>query len=56
MSVETHDLELISDFIEGGYTPVCSCGWEGKRHGALDDAHEEWTDHCDVVFMEATDE
>lgn len=54
MSVETHDLELISDFIEGGWTPVCSCWWEGRTHDVVEDARDEWENHCDVVFMEAT--
>lgn len=62
MSVENHDLELMSDFIEGGWTPGCSCGWLGRcqrsedTHEAVEAATDEWENHCDVVFMEATTE
>lgn len=48
-------MELGSDFIEDGWTATCSCGWESQeRHDAPADAVDEWENHCDVVFMEAT--
>lgn len=50
-----HSLELVSDFTEDGYTPQCSCGWEGKRWDLMVDAGDEWENHCDAVFMEATE-
>lgn len=54
MSVTQHDAEIQSDFIEGGYTAHCSCGWGGERCETMAEAMEEWEDHCEVVFIEAT--
>ena len=49
-----HDLELDEDFIDGTWTGLCSCGWESQPRNAEADAIEDFSNHCDVVFMEAT--
>ncbi|MGH9151339.1 MAG: hypothetical protein ACRD03_02810 [Acidimicrobiales bacterium] len=34
----------------------CTCGWEsGREHGSYEEAEDTWENHCDVVFMEATE-
>lgn len=54
MTTEHHDLALTSDFLIGGYTANCSCGWESKQQATMTKARNEWENHCDQVFMEAT--
>lgn len=49
-----HDLALDDGSLDGGIVAVCSCGWDGDQHDNTEDAVEEWENHCDVVFMEAT--
>lgn len=50
-----HDLMIGQDFIDGTWTAGCSCGWESDERNAEADAIDDWENHCDVVFMEATD-
>ena len=39
----------------GSYTSECSCGWESQtKRNSVEDAIDDWENHCDVVFMEAT--
>jgi len=54
MGLYAHVLSIESGFIEGGYTPHCDCGWVGLLADTSEEAIEEWGDHCDAVFMEAT--
>ena len=57
MSVETHVLsEFESDFLEDGVIAWCSCGWSSPRKADQESASDAWDDHCDQVFMEATEE
>lgn len=49
-----HVLQLQRGFLEDGVLACCSCGWDGDQHDNDEDAIEEWENHCDVVFMEAT--
>jgi hypothetical protein len=52
---EIHDFEYESDFLEGGLRAACSCGWSAREvREDLMEAHEDWDNHCDQVFMEAT--
>jgi hypothetical protein len=53
-AAQTHDLELDEDFVDGTWTAECSCGWESAERNAEADAIDDWENHCDVVFMEAT--
>ena len=52
-----HVLCYVRDFLLDGIVAGCSCGWEGHlRFDYMEqvDAADEWGDHCDSVFMEAT--
>lgn len=49
-----HVLIIGQDFVDATYTAECSCGWEGDERNAEADAIDDWENHCDVVFMEAT--
>lgn len=52
---EEHVLVIDQDFLGGRYTASCSCGWESRYdHKARSRAVDDWDNHCDVVFMEAT--
>jgi hypothetical protein len=53
-AAETHEMDLEEDFIDGTSTAECSCGWESAERNAEADAIDDWENHCDVVFMEAT--
>lgn len=53
--VGEHMLIMGNDFTTGQWCAECSCGWEGLRqHDDQEGATDEWENHCDVVFMEAT--
>jgi hypothetical protein len=53
MSVEEH--EFWHDVpIHGPIQAHCSCGWTCDAEDDFD-ALDRWENHCDVVFMEATD-
>ena len=52
---ETHDLELCSNFVSGGWTAWCSCEWESDPHHTTAEATAAWEMHCDAVFAEACD-
>jgi hypothetical protein len=54
VSVEVHDLEVVSDFLIDGWTPVCSCDWEGPTFHTSAEAVAAWEMHCDAVFEETT--
>ena len=30
--MSTHSVEIVSDFIVGGYSADCSCGWSSERY------------------------
>lgn len=50
-----HVLFYVRDFLSPGYRAECSCGWLGREeHDTEGVAADEWGNHCDVVFMEAT--
>ena len=54
---EHHDFLIgQSFFADEPYSvlPECSCGWEGRGTESVEDAQEQWENHCDVVFMEVT--
>lgn len=49
-----HTLIYDQDFL-GTWQACCSCGWESsRRHETEAEAVEDFDNHCDVVFMEAT--
>ena len=53
MSAVEHDLYLTDAFSE--YFVECSCGWKGSKGFATKSAAiDDWCDHRDAVFMEAT--
>ena len=53
--VGEHVLILGNDFVSGLWVAGCSCGWEAReQHPGSDAAEDDWENHCDVVFMEAT--
>lgn len=55
MPTEVHDFEYMQDFLRDGIRAGCSCGWESRNWSDdLIGAHDEWDNHCDQVFMEAT--
>lgn len=50
-----HVMVVGQGFVSGRWTAECSCGWESAhdhRYEAV--AIDDWENHCDVVFMEAT--
>lgn len=50
-----HDDHYLFSIRDGDtITPTCSCGWAGNDHTTEDAAVDDWENHCDVVFMEAT--
>jgi hypothetical protein len=50
-----HVMHIGQGFLDGKWHTSCSCGWEGTGvHKTTVDAADEWDNHCDVVFMEAT--
>lgn len=52
---DEHTLELGQDFDGDDWIAVCACGrWESKPCAAEMDAVDAWENHCDVVFMKAT--
>jgi hypothetical protein len=51
---DEHLMAIGQDFIDGTWATECSCGWESNERNAEADAVDEWENHCDVVFMEAT--
>jgi hypothetical protein len=52
--VSEHVYQLASNFIRGGWEASCLCGWRGVNRDTQDEAYEDWDDHCDIIFMEAT--
>lgn len=54
MAATEHVMSLSSSFIDDQFVAECSCGWEGKDRNTEADAIEDFDNHCDVVFMEAT--
>ncbi len=30
--MSTHSVEIVSDFVAGGYSADCSCGWSSERY------------------------
>lgn len=54
--VGEHVMVLGSDFLNGEFTSECSCGWAWDFAGSQQDATDAWDNHCDVVFMESTQE
>lgn len=52
---DEHALMIGGSFLSDNYTADCSCGWNGHPHDDEADAVDEWENHCDAVFMEATD-
>ena len=44
-------------FVDAPYVvvPQCSCGWEGRNMPSGGDALESWENHCEQVFMAATE-
>lgn len=54
MTTEQHDFEYEQDFLEDGFIPWCSCGWSGKARPTIEECQDEWENHCDTVFYDAT--
>ena len=58
MATSEHVAGYEQDFASGDFTAFCSCGWEShsreKFHTSAE-ALNEWENHCDNVFMEATE-
>lgn len=52
--MSTHTMMLGGAFLADTFQTACLCGWEGEHHATEADAIDEWDNHCDVVFMEAT--
>jgi hypothetical protein len=52
MSIEQHDFEWWDDG-----TANCSCGWGGRREfDTRIEAEEAWSNHCERVFLEASEQ
>ena len=54
MTTEHHVMELEQHFLVEGVTAWCSCGWSGRRRDSGREAVEDFDNHCEAVFMEAT--
>lgn len=51
-----HILMLGESFLDDQISTSCTCGWEHSGDlESREDAVEQWENHCDVVFMEATE-
>lgn len=51
---DEHVMYLDHDFLGTTYDVGCSCGWDRSGYGSRRAAVDDWENHCDVVFMEAT--
>lgn len=51
---DEHTCFIGSDFLSDEWETSCSCGWTGSPHDSEGAAFDEWENHTDVVFMEAT--
>ncbi len=49
-----HTLWLDNAFKSDTWRASCSCGWDGRDRQTHDEAQDDWENHCDAVFMEAT--
>lgn len=49
-----HVMYVERSFLRDTVDAGCSCGWEACEFEDIDAAEDAWTNHCDVVFMEAT--
>lgn len=56
MATEHHDFQYQESFLDDGFVPWCSCGWSGRERASLIDAQNAWENHCDAVFMAATEQ
>ena len=45
---------LDNNFLSDEWSAACSCGWDGPARVTRDEAHDDWENHVDVVFMEST--
>lgn len=54
MAAEEHTCFIGNDFLSDNWETSCSCGWAGHEHSTKEAAFDEWENHTDVVFMEAT--
>lgn len=49
------DHEMVLSDNAGQWEVACSCGWDSDTdHVDPGAAIDDWDNHCDVVFMEAT--
>ena len=56
VSVDVHELaEFESDFLEDGVIAWCSCGWASDRKADQESASDAWDNHCEQVFMKASE-
>lgn len=46
-----HELEVVSSFVTGGWTGICSCGWTGEKRGFSGTAWDDCRKHL-VAVME----
>lgn len=53
-SSEPHVLMIGQSFTSDDIDVSCSCGWERTGYDTEEAAVDDWENHCDVVFMEAT--
>lgn len=37
------------------FEPWCSCGWEGRRCFSVNEAQEQWDNHCEQAFIDAAE-
>jgi len=49
-----HELIYGESFVTDDMTASCTCGWRVDARNRTD-AIDKWENHCDVVFMEATE-
>lgn len=56
MSAETHDFEYQESFFDAQVVACCSCGWQARLESDdIYDARDEWDNHCEQVFIQATE-
>jgi len=51
---DEHTCFIGNDFVSDAWECSCSCGWCGPERETKEVAYEDWENHCDVAFMEAT--
>lgn len=56
MTDVAHTFEYTQSFLSDGYRAGCSCGWESRSEAqSVDLALDDWDNHCEDIFIAATE-